>query len=55
MVVTIDDLCKIIASVNPVLRETNVKDIHDNEIDITQNNQCTFEDDLIPENMLNGL
>ena len=56
MLVTVDDLCKIISSVNPVLRESNVKEIYSNEIDINQNNKCsTIEDDLIPEDMLSGL
>lgn len=55
MLVTIDDLCRIISSVNPVLRETRIKETYNNEIDTNQNNGCIFEEDLIPEDMLNGL
>lgn len=55
ILVTIDDLCRIISSVNPVLRETRRKETHNNEIDINQNNGWIFEEDLIPEDMLNGL
>ena len=56
MLITVNDLCKIISSVNPVLRESNVNEKYSNEININQNNKIsTIEDDLIPEDMLSGL
>ena len=55
MCVTIDDLCKLISSVNPVYREQSVRELY-NEIDMNKNNQCiSVQEDLIPEVMLIGL
>lgn len=56
MFITVDDLCKIISSVNSVSREIPQKEVYNGQIDANHKNTYSdTKEDIIPENMLSGL
>lgn len=55
MLVTIDDLCRLISSVNSTTKELSLQTVEENKYGIMQQVNNVSKESLIPEDMLKGL
>lgn len=55
MLVTIDDLCKLISSVNSTTKELSLQTIEENKDETMEQANNIYEESSIPEDMLKGL
>lgn len=55
MLVTIDDLCRLISSVNSTTKELSFQTVEDQKYEMMQQVNNISEESLIPQHMLEGL